>query len=448
MSFRRRLTLLTAGAVALAIALASIVTYVLVRNELRDQLDETLIDRGRAATVGPRGDLRGGPGGGQALRLPPGRPGGPEVLGQLVAESGAVLASQGSSTQLPVTATTTEIAAGRRGPTFSDVTVDGVSMRVLTLPVAPATALQLARPLTEVDNTLEQLLVILALVVAGGTALAAVLGLAVTRTALAPVARMTETAEDVARTQDLGRRIELSGEDELGRLATSFNQMLAALERSVGAQRRLVADASHELRTPLTSLRTNAETLERVAELSTEERSLLLGDVESELEELTRLVDDIVDLAREGSERRQSFSEVRLDELVAGAVERARRRSREIEFTLDLEPVVVRGDRERLDRAVSNILDNAIKWSPESATVEVRVDDGALTVRDHGPGIAAEDLPHVFDRFYRAPAARGMPGSGLGLAIAKQVAEMHDGTIAAENADGGGARLELRLPHS
>jgi two-component system sensor histidine kinase MprB len=502
MSFRRRLTLLAAGAVALAIALAAVATYFLVRDQLRNQVDETLQERAREASTlveggalrdgrrllrdlrrsgaqldftqpdlglselgilgfgepgaeelapgespgqgfGPGSDGRPGPRDGFGLGGPFGRL---QVFGQLADSSGDVLALDDSFALLPVTSTTREIAAGQQPEAFSDATVDGVPVRILTIPGPPGTALQLARSLAEVDDTLEQLILILIFVVLGGAALAALLGFLVTRTALAPAARMTAAAEDVARTQDLGRRIEVTGEDELGRLAASFNQMLAALERSVGAQRSLVADASHELRTPLTSLRTNIETLHRVDELPDGERTRLLKDVSSELEELSRLVDDVVELAREGSDQGEGFEDVRLDQLVEAAVRRAQRRSREVEFTVSVEPSVVDGAPERLDRAVSNLLDNAVKWSSDGGPVEVTVRDATVTVRDHGPGIAEEDLPRIFDRFYRAAAARGMPGSGLGLAIAKQVVELHGGTVSATNASGGGAALELRFP--
>ncbi len=521
MSFRQRLTLLAAGAVAIAIALAAVATYFLVRDQLRSQVDDTLTERAQEATAVAQGDAvrdgrrllrdlrrsgaqldfnqpdfglselgipgfseggtqsggeRGangfdeqtaeglapgeplpeelGPGGGEPRRQPDrgfflGGPfGGLQVFGQLADANGDVLALDDSFALLPVTTQTREIAGGEQSQAFSDATVDGVPVRILTIPGPEGTALQLARSLAEVDDTLARLVLILIFVVIAGAALAALLGFLVTRTALAPVSRMTTAAEEVARTQDLGRRIEVTGEDELGRLAASFNQMLAALERSVGAQRSLVADASHELRTPLTSLRTNIETLNRVHELPDDERGRLLDDVSSELEELSRLVDDVVELAREGSDGAEGFEDVRLDELVEAAVTRARRRSREVEFAVDTEPTVVVGAPERLDRAVSNLLDNAVKWSTNGSAIEVGVSDGTVTVRDHGPGIAEEDLPRIFDRFYRAAAARGMPGSGLGLAIAKQVVELHGGTATAENAEGGGAKLELRFPAS
>jgi two-component system sensor histidine kinase MprB len=235
------------------------------------------------------------------------------------------------------------------------------------------------------------------------------------------------------------------GTDELSRLGSSFNTMLEALEASQSAQRQLVADASHELRTPLTSLRTNIEVLADAESLSPEDRSKLLGDVVGQLDELTTLVTDLVDLAR-GDEPELEAEDLRLDLLVSDAVERARRYAGDKRFTVDLEPCLMHGIAARLDRAVSNLLDNALKWSPPGGVIDVKVSKGVVSVRDRGPGIEPEDIPFVFDRFYRAPAARGLPGSGLGLAIVRQVAESHGGSVSVEAPEGGGARLVLRIP--
>ncbi|MGB2711903.1 MAG: HAMP domain-containing sensor histidine kinase, partial [Conexibacter sp.] len=344
-------------------------------------------------------------------------------------------------------ATTRAVAAGNAGAFFSDASVGGVDVRVFTRPGPPGYALQIARPLTEVQRTLDRLAVVLLLVSAGGIALAAALGRFVARTALAPVARLTGTVEHVAETGDLSRRIEVpaASGDELSRLARSFNAMLAALESSVGRQRQLVADASHELRTPLTSLRTNVEVLARSPTMPAAERDGLLADVVGQLDELGALVGDVVELARE-EEQPLETEVVRFDELVEAAVRRARGRAGAPSFEVALDPCLVRGVPARLDRAVANLLDNAAKWSPPGAAVEVALRDGGLTVRDRGPGIAPEDLPRVFERFYRAPAARGLPGSGLGLAIVRQVAELHGGRVEAQAAEGGGALLRLALP--
>jgi two-component system sensor histidine kinase MprB len=305
---------------------------------------------------------------------------------------------------------------------------------------------QIARPLTEADATLSQLRWLLAAVMLGGVGLAGGLGLAVSRAATRPLARLTGAAEQVTATGDLHHRIPAGADDEPGRLAAAFNAMLAALEGSRDAQRQLVADASHELRTPLTAIRANIELLEHAPGLPPPERAAMLESARGQLEDLTVLVGDLVDLARPGERPTEPPEDLQLDALVAEAVERARRHAPATTFELTAAPCVVRARRARLARAIGNLLDNAVKWSPPGAAVEVHVHGGEVTVRDHGPGIAKGDLPHVFDRFYRAPSARGLPGSGLGLAIVKHVADAHRGKVSAETAPGGGTLLRLTLP--
>ena len=383
---------------------------------------------------------------------------GPAVEGaagyvQLSLADGEVLASTSHRSQLPIDEATRAVAAGRHNTFFSDVNVHGTPVRVLTSHAAKGAAWQVALPLGDLDNTLGHLRLVLAFVCLGGVALAAALGLFVSRAALVPVRRLTGAAESVARTQDLGHRIEDAGErDELGRLAESFNTMLAALERSRLTQRQLVSDASHELRTPLTSIQANLDALAMGQRLPADERVRVVAAAQAQLRELTVLVGDLVDLSKTEVEELE-VEDVRLDLAAAGALQRARLHAPECCFELDAEPCLVRAAPARLDRAIANLLDNACKWNPASPPagpggdpVEVRVRDGRLQVRDHGPGIAAEDLPRVFDRFYRSPTARGLPGSGLGLAIVRQVAEMHGGSVRALNDPGGGARLILELP--
>jgi two-component system sensor histidine kinase MprB len=319
---------------------------------------------------------------------------------------------------------------------------------VLTIPATPY-AVQIARPLTEVNRTLHRITLFLILIALGGMAVAAALGLLVARTALAPVRRLTATTEAVTETRDLSQRIESTstGDDELGRLATSFNTMLGALEDSSRAQRQLVADASHELRTPLTSLKTNIEVLARGNKLSPESREQLLHDIVEQIDEMTALIGELIELAREA--RPDAVAEpardVRLDLVAADAIERTRRNRPGIEFETDFDESVVHGAPSTIERAVGNLLDNAAKWTPPGGQVEVAVRQGEVAVRDHGPGISDEDLPYVFDRFYRSRAARGMPGSGLGLAIVKQVAESHGGSVVAERPEDGGTLMRLRL---
>jgi two-component system sensor histidine kinase MprB len=349
---------------------------------------------------------------------------------------------------LPASKADRQVAAGTRSDAFRDATIRGVHFRVMTTRGPNGSTLTLAKALTDVDDTLGRLRWILFAVTIGGIGLASGFGVAVSRAATRPLGRLTATAEQVTATGELHHRIEPEGEDEPGRLAASFNAMLAALDASRDAQRQLVADASHELRTPLTSIRANVELLERARDMEPGERAQVLASVRGQLEDLTILVGDLVDLARPGDRAVEPPEELRLDELVRDAVQRARRHASDTSFAIDAQPSIVTGSRARLARAVGNLLDNAVKWSPPDQTVEVSVRGGEVTVRDHGPGIDEDDLPHVFDRFYRAPAARGLPGSGLGLAIVKQVAESHGGSVVAETAPGGGARLRLALPLS
>jgi two-component system sensor histidine kinase MprB len=319
---------------------------------------------------------------------------------------------------------------------------------VLTIPLGEeGYALQVARSLEEVDQALTRIGRLLILIAVVGIGLAAALGLAVARAVLAPVQRLTRTAEEVSETRDLSRRIDASGTDELSRLATTFNTMLGALEDSAQAQRRLVSDASHELRTPLTSLRTNIEVLSRDETLPPGDREQLLRDVTEQLAEMTALIAELVELAR-GDQAPVEPEDVRLDLVTADAIERTRRNRPGVSFKPDLHESMVRGVPSSIERAISNLLDNAAKWSPPDGEVDVTVRDGELTVRDRGPGIDETDLPYVFDRFYRAPSARGLPGSGLGLAIARQVAEAHGGSVTAERPEGGGTLLRLRLSGS
>jgi two-component system sensor histidine kinase MprB len=233
----------------------------------------------------------------------------------------------------------------------------------------------------------------------------------------------------------------VSGGDELERLATSFNTTLDALQGALSAQRQLIADASHELRTPISSLRANIQTLEDAERLPAAEQRRLRADIVEELDELTALVGDVVELAR-GSRPESELQDVRVDELAADAIARTLRRG-ELRIESDLQPTIVRGEADRIARAVSNLLDNARKWSPADGLVEVTLRDGVLTVRDHGPGFAPGESAKVFERFYRAEDARKLPGSGLGLAIVRQAAEAHDGYAKAANAPGGGACLKV-----
>jgi two-component system sensor histidine kinase MprB len=438
MSFRARLTLVAAAAVALAIVAASAVVYFVVRGELRAPIDDRLRGDATAILSGPfRG--RG------HFPIPEPELGSGESYIQIVSAEGATLRpNPDQDVALPVAKSTLEVARGDKEAYLSDMDVAKTHLRVLTFPYGATSAIQIARSLTDVDKTLSRIRWILLVIAGAGIAAAAALGLVVSRAALAPVRRLTETTERVTETGDLSERIEVEGRDELSRLAGSFNTMLGALEESNRAQRQLVADASHELRTPLTSLRTNIEVLASDRALPPGERERLLTDVVDQLGEMTTLIAELIELAR-GEQEVSEPEEVRLDLVAADALERTRRNRPGISFKTDFEETQVHGVPATIERAVANLLDNAAKWSPPGGEVEVAVRNGEVMVRDHGPGIDEEHLPYVFDRFYRAPSARGMPGSGLGLAIVRQVAEAHGGNVVAERAAGGGTRVTLRL---
>jgi two-component system sensor histidine kinase MprB len=474
MTLRLRMAATAAGAATVVVAAIAAIVYVAVRADLRGEVDRVLAEQARplsikapalATEAGQPSTVIGVPPGtpappklappGKVLQAPAGAvfsvtQGPPQPFTgaggyiQLVRGDGSVPKSSGAGSPLRIPPSTEAraIAARGRGRSLADVNVRGEHMRVLTIGVAPGVAAQLARPLTEVDRELSNLVVILLLVGGAGILVSALLGALVARTALAPIARFTRRTEGIAASADTTCRLEVEGRDEIGRLARSFNQTLDELERSVQAQRQLVADASHELRTPISSLRANMQVLEDAGRLPAGERESLRRDVIAELDELTGLVSDLVELAR-GTKPSEAMDEVRLDGVVDETVARARRRAEHVSFQVDVEPTLVTGDAAGIDRAIANLLDNAVKWSPPGGTVDVTLRDGLLTVRDRGPGFAERDLPHVFARFYRAGAARGKPGSGLGLAIVKQAAEAHGGHVEAANAPGGGAAVAV-----
>ena len=452
MPIRRRLAIAAAVAVAIAIATASLAAYLAVRSQLRDEVDSALRERAEGIQLIAKaaGSLRP-PQSRQDLPEPPqARFGGAAGFVQFLNSNGRVNAQAPmGSERLPVTRQAAAVARGEAesGEVFEDETVDGDHLRVLTAPLEDGGAVQVARPLDEVDSVLQRLILILATITVGGIGLAAVLGTLVSRASLAPVRTFTDETESILEGPDLSRRLPDGGEDELGRLARSYNATLDALQGSADAQRQMVSDASHELRTPLASLKTNLEILLRgERRLGERDREDLERELVEQIDELTLLVDDVVELARRGEPEPMLLDGIELAEIVAGEVERARRHAPSLTFDVELEPCAIRGVPERLARAVHNLLDNAAKWSPDGSTVAVALAGGVLTVRDHGPGVSAEDLPFVFDRFYRARGARSQRGSGLGLAIVRQTAETHGAEVEAANAPGGGAVLTLRFP--
>jgi two-component system sensor histidine kinase MprB len=431
------------------VAVASSIVYLVMRSELRNNVDSGLRQNARniIADIQRRGQFALNDLAEQGLSIARGGPATTRDYLQLVRSDGATGRLPGESDPVPVSAASRAVAAGSKHAFFADADVGKTYSRIYTARVSSGLALQLARPLDDVEHTLGRLRLILLLVVAGGIAAGAAGGALVARTALVPIRRLTETTERISQTADPRERVPEGGRDELGRLGTSFNTMLGALEESLETQRRFVADASHELRTPLTSMQTNIEMLKQQERLGAEQRQQLFADLEREANEMRNLITGLLELAR-GEDPRLERRSVQFDELVEAAVDRARARFPRLTFVERLEPTQVEGAPERLERAVWNLLENAGKWSAEGSTVEVTLEGGELDVRDHGPGIALEDRAHVFDRFYRAPSARSLPGSGLGLAIVREVAEAHGGSVSAEAAPGGGALLRLRLAGS
>ncbi|HKD94784.1 MAG TPA: HAMP domain-containing sensor histidine kinase [Gaiellaceae bacterium] len=432
MTLRTRLTLVAAGVVAVVVALACATTYFVMRHELQAQLDGSLH---RTALGVERNGQIGEDYSGNRVELI-------DNQGQIV----------GGTSGKPFRPDSRAIAvAQNRAPAFyGDITAQGFHLREYVRPAADNAlglvdeAVIVVRSLQETDRALERLRFILILVSLGAIAAAAIASAAVSGATLAPVRRLTAAAERIAETGEPSERVPEGGHDEVAALGASFNTMLAALEESLETQRRFVADASHELRTPLTSLQTNIDVLRGDIELEPEQQARLLDDLHRESQEMRSLIAGLLELARGGAQvEKEKFQ---FDEIVEDSLERARSQFPSVEWEADrLEPTVVDGYRDRMERAVWNLLENAGKWSGDGGSVEVSLVGGELQVRDHGPGFADEDRPLVFDRFYRSAAARSMPGAGLGLAIVREVAEAHGGTVAAENAEDGGAIVRLSL---
>ena len=450
MSLRRRITLATTLAVAVVALLVGLFGYLGARSHMisdtRQQLT-TLADSFNHRNQGNGGGAPT-PGGGGFPHHRYGTPtppqlGGPTGYFQVVDGSGVAVSVRGGTPELPVNSTVREIAQSGRGTLFFSATVKGTHVEVLTQ-ASPFThtAIEVALPLTSVDRVLHELLLTYAVLVGLGILIAGVIGALVARAALAPINRFSAQTEAVTSELHRPRRLEETGASELKRLAGSFNQTLDALERSIQAQRHLIADASHELRTPMAALRSNIQIFMEADRLPEEDRLELQASIIAELDELTQLVADVLDLAR-GAAPSDHIEAVELDAVVGEAVRRARRRAPALTFEAELEPTVIENAPERIARAVSNVIDNACKWSPPDGLIEITLSGGRLRVRDHGPGFKQADLAHVFDRFYRADEARRMPGSGLGLAIVRQAAEAFGGSVRAANAPDGGAEIEI-----
>ncbi|MBP2371034.1 sensor histidine kinase [Pseudonocardia parietis] len=446
-TLRARIGVLAALVAAAMVLIVSSAAFLVVRQNLTSSLDETLRQRAYAAAQSELSNPQ------LLAALPPAVLGAADLHIALVYGSG--LATSSDPTSMPPVGEP-ELAVAQGGPTQPGRTevMDGIPYRIVAVQAGDGRALVIAQQLDTMTRVVSRMGTALPLVGLGGVVLAALAGVAVARTGLRPVQRLIAATERVATTGDL-RPIPVSGSDELARLTLSFNAMLGALAASREQQRRLVADAGHELRTPLTSLRTNLELLAAAdrpdaPELPAEDRAELLTDVRAQVEELTHLVGDLVELARDDTPT-MTTEALELTEIVERALARVRRRATETGFDVHLTPWTLDGDASALERAVLNLLDNAVKWSPPGGTVRLSMVPISpqwmvVEVADSGSGITAEDLPHVFDRFYRADTSRTMAGSGLGLSIVAQAVARHGGEVRAGRAPEGGALLSIALP--
>ncbi|MEU8717886.1 HAMP domain-containing sensor histidine kinase [Streptomyces sp. NPDC048663] len=471
---RARLSMLVAAAVAFAVAAVSVTCWFIVQGKLYEQVDNDLRKSAQrpvqlSRTVGllsvcpQKADTTdsGSESDGNGLRLPN------STYSQLVKSDGSFCVSGDSPGTLKTTGddkAIAENASSGKGIYRNGVDTSGNDVRVLTIPllvstelggpprIYPDVALMSAIPLKNTQKTLKDLALILLLVSGIGVLGAGAAGLAVARAGLRPVDELTEAVEHVARTEDLSVRIpvEEKSDDEIARLSRSFNSMTTSLASSRELQQQLIADAGHELRTPLTSLRTNIELLTRSEEtgrpIPPADRKALLASVKAQMTELASLIGDLQELSRSESQRGERVQVVALQDTLDAALRRARLRGPELKITADVQPWFVRAEPSALERAFVNILDNAVKFSPEGGTIDVTLDHGVLTVRDHGPGIPEDELPHVFDRFWRSPDARALPGSGLGLSIVARTVQQAGGHVTLARASGGGTVATVRLP--
>ena len=444
-SLASRVTLLTTIAVGLAVTLVSVGAYTTVRKQLQDSLDTQLVDRARSAAKYDFLEQIAN------ANIPTDALGSADVKVVLLPPEGPGFILDDQPSNLQLGAPERAVASGVSSKSVRTANLGGEKYRVVAVPAVgeQGGAVVLLQPLDERDRLLSRLGIVTLLFGGLGVLVAAFAGWVVARNGLRPVRNLTTAVEGIARTEDL-TPMPIEGDDEIARLATAFNEMLVALDASRSRQRRLVADAGHELRTPLTSLRTNVDLLTQADEpggpdLDPAARTELLDDIRGQIEELTTLIGDLTELSREAPTT-PVVERVDLSDELAHAVARVRRRAPGITFDVDAQPWWLVGEANSLERALTNLLDNAAKWSPSGGTVTVRLSDGVLTVDDEGPGIREEDRAHVFERFWRAKESRTMPGSGLGLSIVAQVAERHAGQVEVGTSPSGGARLTLRLP--
>ena len=441
---QRRVAYLTAVAVALAVAGTSIAGYLTLRYSLYNALDDELTDVAQSLAVPVAQDIRS-LGGLTERALEAGN-----ISVAAVRADGAVFYVPGERTHLNLGPEEVAVSKLQSGPsTRSGEASNGEPYRIVavTMPDLDNYALVLGRPLAATNNILSSLSLVLILFGVAGVILAGIVGAAVARSSLGPMRSLSLAVEHITRTEDL-QPIEITAAGDIALLADAFNAMLRSLATSRDRQQRLIADASHELRTPLTSLRTNIDLL--AADTSTgmltpADRTAILSDVKAQLQEFTALIGDLVQLARD---ERVAPERIDFRDVVNSAIDRVRRRAHGLAFDVELNPFYVIGESDTLERAVTNLLDNAVKWSPPGGTVRVQLEGDRLRVADQGPGIAEADLPYVFDRFYRSDTARNTPGTGLGLSIVAQAVTMHGGWIKAGRSAQGGAEFTIQLPGS
>ncbi len=438
-SLASRVVLLTTMAVAMAVALVALGAFLTVRMSMQSSLDHSLLDRAHQATRSATlPELT-------QAHIPTWQVGAADVRIFYLDSHGNHTTDPGP--KVAVGKPEIAVASGKSKQSVRTISSGSIDYRVVAVPAGGNIALVLAQNMAPQERVLAKMGAVMLLFGLAGVIGAAAAGWAVARNGLRPVRRLTDNVEVIARTEEL-TPLPVEGDDEIARLASAFNAMLTALAGSRERQRQLVADAGHELRTPITSLRTNLDLLLQADEsggLDPAARAELLDDVGAQIEEMSTLVGDLVELARD-EPLTPVVEQVELAEVVERAVARARRRGTGLTFEVETEPWWVTGEASSLERAVTNLLDNAVKWSPPDGTVRVRLNHGTLTVDDEGPGIAEADRGRVFERFYRAEESRTMPGSGLGLAIVRQVTERHSGTVRVDDTTQGGTRMVMQLP--